>query len=162
MPRAWPTIGQAGDALTGQMSPIDAYLAAEYVVLDDEREIVARIDQANPDLDALLDARAARHGVFITAANPRSEVQSDAVNRAANDQMHRRLTERGFVALPHIGREPGSGWIEEGFFVLNLAPKDALDLAAQFDQFAIVVAEQGRMAELKFTVIGEASAQDPR
>jgi Protein of unknown function (DUF3293) len=143
-------------------APIDSYLAAEYVVHDGGREIIVRIGQSNPELDALLDARHAHHGVFITAANPRSESQPDAVNHAANERMRRVFDKRSLVALPHTGRATDDDWTEPGFFVLDLARDDALALATQFDQFAIVVAERGRMAELKFTVIGEASADDPR
>jgi Protein of unknown function (DUF3293) len=131
--------------------PIDSYLAAEYVVHDGEREIVVRIGQSNPELDALLGAHGAHHGVFITAANPRSQPQSDEVNHAANERIRQTFTERGLVALPHTGRSPAGDWSEPGFFVLDLARDDALDLAAQFDQFGIVVAERGKPAKLLLT-----------
>lgn len=140
-----------------QTAPISSYLAAEYVVHDGGREIAVHIGQANPELDALLDARHAHHGVFITAANPRSESQPDAVNHAANERMRRILTERGLVALPHTGRATDDDWSEEGFFVLDLAPAEALALATQFDQFAIVVAERGREAQLLLTGVGKAT-----
>jgi Protein of unknown function (DUF3293) len=133
------------------IAPIDSYLAAEYVVHDGEREIVVRIGQSSAELDQLLDAHGAHQGVFITATNPYSQQQSDAVNNAANEQMRRVLDGRGLVALPHTGRSPDGDWSEPGFFVLDLAPDGALDLAAQFDQFGIVVAKRGEPAELVLT-----------
>jgi hypothetical protein len=139
-------------------APISSYLATDYVVLDGGREIVIRIGQSNPQLDALLDAHAARHGVFITAHNPRSEPQPDSVNQAANDAMRRILAERGLVALPHIGRSPDGDWIEHGFFVIGLEPADALSLAAEFEQFAIVLTERGKPAQLLLTILSQQSA----
>jgi Protein of unknown function (DUF3293) len=140
-----------------QVAPITSYLATDYVVLDGGQEIIVRIGQANSQLDALLDAHRARHGVFITAHNPRSEPQSATINDAANERMRRGLAERGLVTLPHIGRSPVGDWIEHGFFVLDLAPAGALVLAAEFEQFAIVVCERGKAAELLLT-----SVADPR
>jgi hypothetical protein len=148
-----------GDALMSQAAPISSYLATDYVVLDGGREIVVRIGQANSQLDVLLDAYGARHGVFITAHNPRSEPQPDSVNRAANDALRGVLAERGLVALPHIGRSPDGDWIEHGFFVLDLPTVDALAIAAQFDQFAIVVSERGKRAELVLTNRDEPSSR---
>jgi Protein of unknown function (DUF3293) len=141
-----------------QPAPIASYLATDYVVLDGGREIVIRIGQSNPQLDSLLDAHATRRGVFITAHNPRSEPRPDSVNQAANDAMRRMLAERGLVALPHIGRSPDGDWIEHGFFVLDLDPADALSLAAEFDQLAIILTERGKPAELLLTAWGHQSA----
>jgi Protein of unknown function (DUF3293) len=140
--------------VNAEPAPISSYLATDYIVLDDGSEIVVRIGQSNPQLDALLDAHGARHGVFITAHNPRSEPQPDAVNNAANEAMHRVLDERGLVTLPHIGRSSDGDWIEHGFFVFDLAPSDALTLAAEFGQFAIVVVKRGMPAELLLTTVG--------
>ena len=138
----------------GQTAPIASYLAADYVVLTNGREIVARIGESNADLDELLTAHGVTHGVFITAHNPRSEPQTDAVNDAANEQLHAMFAARGLAALPHIGRSPDGDWSEHGFFVLALDPADALTLAAEFGQFAIVVAELGNSAELLLTSVG--------
>jgi Protein of unknown function (DUF3293) len=142
-----------------QTAPISSYLAAKYVVHDGGREIIVRIGQTNIELDSLLDAHGAHHGVFITAANPRSQPQPGEVNHAANERMRRLLDERGLVALPHTGRATDDDWSEEGFFVLDIIPAGALDLAERFDQFAIVVAERGKPAELMLTGLGEASTQ---
>jgi hypothetical protein len=48
-------------------------------------------------------------------------------------------------------------WFDEGF-VLDLARDDALDLATQFNQFGVVLAERGKPAELVLTVVGQSSA----
>jgi hypothetical protein len=148
----------AGSGRVEQTAPIASYLATDYVVLDGAREIVVRIGESNAELDALLVAHGANHGIFITAHNPRSEPQEDAINNAANKMMRAILFERGLVALPHIGRSPDGDWIEHGFFVLDLAPYDALTLAAEFEQFAIVVASQNAPAELLLTSVGNTTA----
>jgi hypothetical protein len=141
----------------GPTAPIESYLATEYVVLTDGRELLVCIGETNAELDALLAANGAAYGVFITAHNPRSEPQPDDINDAANEQMRAILTARGLIALPHIGRSPDGNWSEHGFFVLDLDPTDALTLATEFGQFAIVVTERGKPAELLLTEIGRGS-----
>jgi hypothetical protein len=136
-------------------TPITSYLATDYIVLTDGRELVVRIGESNAGLDALLAAHGSSHGVFITAHNPRSEPQPDDVNDAANEQMCAILAARRLVAFPHIGRSPDGEWSEHGFFVLDLDPTDALTLAADFGQFAIVVTERDKPAELLLTEIGQ-------
>jgi Protein of unknown function (DUF3293) len=148
----------SGDVLIPQPAPIASYLATDYVVIDGGKEITVRIGESSRDLDALLEAHSARHGVFITAHNPRSEPQPDSVNQIANDAIRRIFAERGLVTLPHIGRSPDGDWIEHGFFVLELARSDALSLAAEFEQFAIVLTERGKPAELLLTALGQQSA----
>jgi hypothetical protein len=148
----------ASSSRVEKTAPIASYFATDYVVLDGAREIVVRIGESNPELDALLDAHDAGHGIFITAHNPRSERQTDAINVAASEQMRAILAGRGLAALPHIGRSPDGDWIEHGFFVLSLDPADALTLAAEFDQFAIVVASKGAPAELLLTCVGSPAA----
>jgi len=50
---------------------IDAYENADYVVFTDP-ELVLRIGEPSPRLDALLEAEGATAAAYITAANPRS------------------------------------------------------------------------------------------
>jgi hypothetical protein len=61
-----------------------AYSAALYVVFGDP-ELVIRIGEPNPDLDALLEADGAVRAAYVTAANPKGKRRSDAENAIACD-----------------------------------------------------------------------------
>jgi hypothetical protein len=56
--------------------------------------------------------------------------------------------------LPHIGVGYDPEWEpEHGFFAIDLAEPEAVDLAAKYEQNAIVIAEKGRPARLVVTEI---------
>jgi hypothetical protein len=131
--------------------PIASYEASHFVVLDGEREVVLRIGRTSPEFDAVLDGRGATSGICITAANPFSEWQSDAVNEAANALLSDVLRKGGWCTLPHIGRSPDRTWVEEGFFVLDLDEDEGLAIAERFGQFGIVAIERGMPARLVLT-----------
>jgi len=61
---------------------IDAYENADYVVFTDP-ELVLRIGEPSPRLDALSRPKAPTAAAYITAANPRSEQKTDAENESA-------------------------------------------------------------------------------
>ena len=126
-----------------------AYAGTSYLVLADGSEIAARIAETSDELDAFLAAQGAGRGVFITAANPMSKPRSAEENQAANRRLAERLT--GYRVFPHVGQSDESGWREDGFFVLDIATPAAVALAEEFEQFAIVVAEAGKPAELVTT-----------
>lgn len=125
-----------------------AYRATRYVVLDGDREIAARIDARDAGIDALLARTGAESGTFITAWNPRSEAKTRAENDQANREMAAALAAAGRRWLPHVGRGEGSGWAEQGFFVLDLPEPAAIELAERFGQNAVMQVERGQPARL--------------
>src|SRR5204863_33811 len=68
---------------------IDAYENADYVVFTDP-ELVLRIGEPSPRLDALLEAEGATAAAYITAANPRGELKTAAENESAGSTPPRR------------------------------------------------------------------------
>ena len=127
------------------------YRAAEYVARDGNREIVVHVDERSPALDALLARHGAASGTFITAWNPRSKRQAHAVNVAAAVRLARVLRSGKRRWLPHEGRSKESDWREEGFLVLDLPAAEALAVAKEFGQNAVVQVEAGQPARLLFT-----------
>jgi Protein of unknown function (DUF3293) len=128
---------------------LEAYRATAFIAIVDGRELAAFLDQPCPELDRVLLEHHAKSGVFITAHNPRSELQSDGFNRAANLKLERVLHERSMRFFAHVGHN--GTWSEEGFFVLDLEPDDAIILAETFGQFAVVTLEPGQVARLRLT-----------
>jgi hypothetical protein len=135
--------------LSGLLSPalLKAYRATAFIV--NEQEIAAFLDQPCPELDRVLLDHNAKFGVFITAHNPRSELQSEAKNWAANLKLERVLREQSLRFFAHVGRN--GTWSEEGFFVLDLEPDAAVALAEMFGQFAVVMLALGHIAQLHLT-----------
>ncbi len=129
---------------------IAAYVGTAYLILDRDGAGVAeaRIGETSRDIDALLDSHGARSGVFVTGWNPRSEVADGAANDAAHAALQRTLAERGVRFLPHIGIGADPRWTERGLFALDLDPADALALATDFAQNAVVLVCAGEQARL--------------
>jgi hypothetical protein len=128
---------------------LEAYRGTAFIAIVNEQELAAFLDQPCPELDHMLRDHNAKFGVFITAHNPRSELQSEAKNRAANLKLEQVLHERSLHFFAHVGRN--GTWSEEGFFVLDLEPDAAIALAEAFDQFAVVILELGQVATLRLT-----------
>src|SRR3989442_15981440 len=84
---------------------IDAYENADYVVFTDP-ELVLRIGEPSPRLDALLEAEGATAAAYITAANPRGEQKTDAENRSAGAALDELLARSGDPRYPGEGRDP--------------------------------------------------------
>jgi hypothetical protein len=138
---------------------VAAYRGTRYAVLapDGGTLAEARVGEHVPDVDAVLDAHGGRSGVFITAWNPRSEPASDEDNAAAHARLAAGLAERGVVALPHAGFGEDPAWrAEHGFFAIDLPEADAVGLAVEHVQNAVVVVERGGAARLVLTSVLDA------
>jgi Protein of unknown function (DUF3293) len=128
---------------------LEAYRATAFIAIVVGQELAAFLDQPCPELDRVLLDYNAKFGVFITAHNPRSELQPNELNQAANLELERVLHERSLHFFAHVGRN--GTWSEEGFFVLDLEPDAAVTLAEMFEQFAVVILEPGQVARLQLT-----------
>lgn len=127
-----------------------AYRATAYEVdVPAGARIVIRIGRHAPALDALLAASGANAWAFITAENPRSTPLDRAANAARRARLEAVLAARGLRFLRGTGRGDDPGWPpEESLLVLGIGEADAVALARQFDQHAIVVGTRGTAARL--------------
>jgi hypothetical protein len=128
---------------------LEAYRGTAFIAIVNGQELAAFLDQPCLELDRVLLEHHAQFGVFITAHNPRSELQSDLKNRAANLELEWVLRERSLHFFAHVGRN--GSWSEEGFFVLDLESDAAVTLAEMFGQFAVVTIALGQVAALHLT-----------
>jgi hypothetical protein len=130
---------------------IAAYRAAVYEVDVDGKPMAFHVDEPNPALDEFLAKRGAATGVFVTAYNPRSQVQPEERNAAAHGALIEAVRRAGKQYAPARGRDAkDNGPTEAGLFVLDLSPDDAVALARRFGQYAIVFAAKGRPPALVF------------
>lgn len=142
-----------------------AYRATRYVAITDESEIVIRVDQRSPALDARLAADGLVSWCFITAANPNSKLLGAAENADRNEALQARIEAAGLEFLHGEGRgetrgeargetsgegndEAGNWPAEPSFLVLGLSRECSVELARAFEQVAVVFGEIGRAAEL--------------
>jgi hypothetical protein len=139
----------------GATVPVDAYRQTDFVVIHDGAEITVHLGETSAALDRQLVELGASSGIFITAWNPYSRVQSLEANAAANARMAALFECRGIRALPHVGRSRTSDWSEDGFFALDLDPADALAIVREFHQHAVVHAPAGTPAELLLTGLAQ-------
>jgi hypothetical protein len=142
------------------MSPnlLREYERTRYVVLDDLG--IGRADvgvgETSAAIDAILAEYGATSGVFITGWNPASVLLDQDSNDEANDRLEADLSEAGSVILPHIGVGFDPEWEpEHGFFAVDLAETEAVELATAYGQNAVVVVERGRPARLVLTPVME-------
>jgi len=127
---------------------IDAYENADYVVFTDP-ELVLRIGEPSPRLDALLAAEGATAAAYLTAANPRSEPRTDAENRSAGAALDELLARSGYPRYAGEGRDPDNKRAAEpSVLVVGIYRDNAATLGRLFGQNAIVFVEKGRPPEL--------------
>ena len=127
---------------------IDAYQNADYVVFTDP-ELVLRIGEPSPRLDALLEAEGATAAAYITAANPRGEPTSAWKNEIANAALVETHTKAGYRCFEGEGRDPENRRAAEpSVLVIGIYRANAVTVGRIFGQNAIVFVEKGSAPEL--------------
>jgi hypothetical protein len=128
--------------------PIVAYLAAEYAVFA-EPELVLRIGEPSPALDALLEAEGAATAAYVTAANPHGRLAGTTENVLASTALLEAQREAGYACYAGEGRDPQGEWpAEPSVLVVGITRAEAEVLGRSYDQVAIVFVEKGRAPEL--------------
>jgi len=128
---------------------IHAYRRALYRVFQPEGEFVMRVDVPCPELQRCH----ARHGVacsmFITAWNPGSVVQPDAINAAAQLRLRNALLAGGYPLIEGQGEDPDGTWTPEAsFLALGVDKAEARQLCREFGQLAVIYADADAIPQL--------------
>lgn len=127
----------------------EAYKNTTYRVYSTLGEIDIRIGVMNPLLQELLLSNHVESWAFITAYNPYSVMQDTGVNTILNTQLEDYLLGKRYVFFKGMGVGDDDSWEPEAsFMVLNIGKEDAIKLARQFKQNAIVVGVIGNFPEL--------------
>lgn len=93
--------------------------------------IIFRIGEAAPDeLPVPL--------ALVTAFNPGTSRPCEEINRAANLHLQAEIARRGWPSFVARGRDAAATHIEPSFAIPDISREDALALARQFGQAAIV------------------------
>lgn len=126
-----------------------AYKATDFVVEDDETNIVIRIGQMNSKLDNLLAKREIENWAFITAFNPRSEQLTDEENADRHSELLAVTKAGDYEFLNGYGRGPVGDWPpEKSLLIFNVDREAAKKIGKRFGQNAIVAGRIGDFPEL--------------
>ena len=118
---------------------VRAFLATDYRLGHTSQDIVLTIGRRSERLAALFDAKGVDCGAFLTAYNPQSTIQPDAINDRAHAELAAKLQALGLQAIEGSGSEEGTDWpSEKSYFALGLALQPAKEIGTHFDQDAIV------------------------
>ncbi|MFM9025918.1 MAG: DUF3293 domain-containing protein [Planctomycetaceae bacterium] len=128
----------------------EAYEATAYRV--DEGPLgpfVIRVGARSAAADALVAAAGADAWAFITACNPGSVPLAAADNAARMARLATRVRARGLPHYAGAGAAADAGWpAEPSLFIVGLGVDEAVPLARDFDQLAIVAGRRGEAARL--------------
>ena len=125
-----------------------AYCATTYRIAAPGGPLDLRVGAAEPALDALLESLGVSSWAFVSAANPRSRPAAPADNERAHAALLMRVRAAGWHVLEGVGL-PDAGWApERSLFVAGIPRAQALRLAREFGQNAIVCGAIGSPAEL--------------
>jgi len=127
-----------------------AYRGAVYRVAAPAGGIVLSVDERSAGLDARLDAEGVSVAAFVSAANPGSVPLSDAENRARHLRLLERVAASGRSTLPGVSSASDGGWTEASLLVFGIEEEEALELAREFGQAAILVLRAGERCRLRF------------
>ncbi len=128
-------------------SLLDVYRKAVYTIPEFETDIT--IDRKNPELDKALKAQKIKCWAFITADNPQSTMRSSAENTRAFLQLEEMVKASEHVYYDGWAKSIRNDWPpEHALFILDMSLEDALKIAAEFNQKAIVAGEVGKSAKL--------------
>ena len=128
-----------------------AYQQAHYAVRFERYEKAIGIGKVNHWLDRLLLQYHQNTAAFITASNPKSEIQSEKANRNNNHQLQRLIERANYPFFSGYSSDKSGAWPrEESFLVIGISQRQSDQLARQFFQNAYLWGAAGNATELRW------------
>ena len=128
-----------------------AYRATAYRVGVADGEVILRIGQPSPGLQALVAQQRAPGATLITAWTPQSRRRPESRNQAAGRRLADELAARAAVLLPYRAVADAGCWpAEAGLLVIGPGLAQMRHLARRYSQNAIVWLPAGGPARLIF------------
>lgn len=134
-----------------------AYRATTYIAYLPESTLKLRVDLPCPELDHLLENSGCSSWAFISACNPGSRLLSETENSARHASLIETVDKLGLKWHAGKGMADTPGWLPEAsLLILDISHSDALVLASQFGQNAIIFGTPGNAPQLDY-LIGNSS-----
>lgn len=132
---------------------LESYRNATYELHLPTGTIQLVVDQHCPGLHGLLCASGCARAAWLTAFNPGSQLRADALNVTAQEQLELQLLRSGHNLFPGTATDPAGQWpLEPGFLAIGISRADALSVAREFHQTAILWCEADAVPKLVETV----------
>jgi hypothetical protein len=129
---------------------VQAFMETEYFVHADPA-FKMKIGQPCPELARLMAEHKAHCAAFITAWNPFSQALSPTENERRQQELKAQLKTRGLSWIEGIGQHPNNQWPgEPSVLILTLNRASATELAAQYEQHALVWVDETAVPTLVF------------
>lgn len=126
-----------------------AYRRTRFCADTEQGQVVIRVGEDCPALDALLRAMGCATYAYITAFNPGSIRLTDEENYARQSELNNIVRQLAHPAFPGEGIGDDGVWPpEQSILVLGIEYAAAVKLGRQFGQRAIVFGTLGRAAGL--------------
>ena len=111
-----------------------------------------RCGDVSAALDLLLTLAQCQHWAFISACNPQSVQLTSAENAVRMAHLAAVVEQGGWACLPALGEGAAGDWPpEQSLLVLGIQAAEALALARQFDQAALLLGTLGEPVRLAWT-----------
>jgi hypothetical protein len=118
---------------------VRAYRNTRYCVFDPNGSFELFIDRPSANLGELLKRGNWQSALFITAANPYSELLCEADNAVRHDELRDALHECAPSVIEGEGRGVDGNWpAERSFLALDVTHQKAIELGEAFQQNAVV------------------------
>lgn len=128
---------------------VEAYRDSVYWLRIEPTPVAIRIGEPNPELDALLQRLHARRYAVVSAHNPRSLLLRPDENAARQENLRRHLEQQGYDSLLTEAMSGRGDWPPEiGHFIIGITQREALRVARDYQQNAIVYGELGQAPRL--------------
>ncbi|HEY7986276.1 MAG TPA: DUF3293 domain-containing protein [Methylophilaceae bacterium] len=128
-----------------------AYRATGYLIHLRGEAIRLRVDQSSPEFGKFLEHTQCEQWAFVSAVNPGSELFTEAANASRHRKLLAAVSAQKLVyfpgdAVPDTGKWP----IEPGLLLLHISLEQALALAQEFGQAAILAGHRNGIPKLHY------------
>jgi hypothetical protein len=128
-----------------------AYRATGYLMHLRGEAIRLRVDQHSPEFNAFLEHTQCEQWAFISAVNPGSAILTEAANAGRHRKLLAAVSAQKLVYFPGDAIPDTSKWpIEPGLLLLHVSLEQALVLAQEFEQAAILAGHRNGMPKLHY------------
>lgn len=126
-----------------------AYSNTDYVAALREGDVVIRIGQSAPTVDAWLKGLGKHSALFLSAWNPMSAPLTVEENTKRHAALIDKARASGWPFVEAVGRSPDGAWSETSLLISGLNDDEAQQLARQFEQAGFVWIDRGKPASLR-------------
>ena len=137
------------NSLNIDQQTVQAYLKTTYTT--EKPKLSIKIGEINPELHVFLFDNNSIFWSFISACNPYSTILSDEENELRHQALIEKANAMNLRFQEGLGVPSDENWkAEKSLLILDISKEDAVKLAKEFDQNAIVFGRLNQAPELVF------------